>query len=45
MSNILRAQQDPPFGWFYKWTKLNEYGVSKDDIDTALKQPETIKVK
>ena len=45
MSNILRAQQDPPFGRFYKWTKLNEYGVSKDDIDTALKQPETIKVK
>ena len=45
MSNILRAQQDPPFGWFYKWTKLNEYGVSKDDIDTALKQPETIRIK
>ena len=45
MSNILRAQQDPPFGWFYRWTKLNEFGVAEDDIDTALKQPETIRIK
>ena len=45
MSNILLAQQDPPFGWFYRWTKLNEFVVAKDDIDTALKQPETIRIK
>ena len=45
MSNILRAQQDPPFGWFYRWTKLNEFGVAEDDIETALKQPETIRIK
>ena len=45
MSNILRAQQEPPFGWFYRWTKLNEFGVAEDDIATALKQPETIRIK
>ena len=45
MSNILRAQQDPPFGWFYRWAKLNEFGIAEDDIDTALKQPETIRIK
>ena len=45
MSNILRAQQDPPFGWVHRWTKLNEFGVAEDDIDTALKQPETTRIK
>ena len=43
--NILRSHQDPPFGWFYKWTSLNEDGVPGLDLDTALKQPETIRIK
>ena len=29
----------------YQWTKLNEFGVAEDDIATALKQPETIRIK
>ena len=43
--NILRSHQKPPFGWFYKWTSLNEDGVPGLDLDTALKQPETIRIK
>ena len=43
--NILRSQQNPPFGWFYKWTPLNEDGVPTTDLETALKQPETIRLK
>ena len=39
------SPKDPPFGWFYRWTKLNEFIVADDDIDTALKQPETIRIK
>ena len=39
--NILRSHQEPPFGWFYKWTPLNEDGVPGLDLETELKQPET----
>ena len=45
MSNILRARTHPPFAWYYQWTKLNELGTADNSIETALKQPETIKVK
>ena len=43
--NILRSQQNPPFGWLYKWTRLNEDGVPETDLETTLKQPETIRLK
>ena len=43
MSNILRARQNTPFGWFYAWTPLNEDGLPNRNHTSALKQPETIK--
>ena len=45
MSNILRARQNPPFGWFYAWTPLNEEDMPNRNHTSALKQPETIKVR
>ena len=45
MSNILRADQNPPFGWYYNWTQLNLDGIPKKDIESALKQPETTRIK
>ena len=44
MSNLIRAQKNPPFGWYYAWLKLNEYGEPEKDIEAGLKQPETTKV-
>ena len=45
MSNILRADQNPPFGWYYNWTQLTIDGIPKKDIESALKQPETTRIK
>ena len=45
MSNIIRARQNPPFGWFYTWEPLNEDGLPNRHHTSALKQPETIKVR
>ena len=45
MSRLLRARQNPPFAWQYKWTRLNEDGTKKIDIDSAFKQPERVTVK
>ena len=45
MSNLLRALQNPPFGWFYAWTPLNEDGMPNINHTSALKQPETIKIR
>ena len=40
--NILRSHREPPFEWFM-WTPLNKDGVPGIELETALKQPETIK--
>ena len=45
MSNIIRARQTPPFGWFYAWEPLNEDGLPNRTHTSALKQPETIKIR
>ena len=45
MSNILRADQNPPFGWYYNWTQVNGDRISKKDIELALKQPKTTQIK
>ena len=44
MSNLLRAQKESPFGWYYAWEKLNGIGEPEKDIESGLKQPDTIKV-
>ena len=44
MSNLIRSQKNPPFGWYYAWLMLNEYGEPEKDIQVGLKQPETTKV-
>ena len=44
MSNILRARQNLPLGWFYAWTPLNEDSIPNITHTTALNHPETIKV-
>ena len=45
MANILRARDSPPFGWHYSWIPLDEFGVPDRNHSSALKQPETIKVR
>ena len=45
MATILRAQENPPFRWQYSWTPLDEAGVPRTDFDSALKQPETVRVR
>ena len=45
MSKLLKAMNNPPFGFHYSWTKLKEDGVTPaNDLEDALKQPDTIKV-
>src|SRR6056300_1617078 len=45
MSKLLKAINNPPFGWNYSWTKLKEDGITPaNDIEDALKQPDSIKV-
>ena len=45
MANILRARLNPPFGWHYAWLPLNEDGQPNIKHESALKQPETIKIR
>ena len=45
MSNILLAKKGNIFGWFYAWQKLNAENVPDVNIESALKQPETKKIK
>ena len=45
MSNLLNAEQNPPFGWVYTWTPLDDDGIPKIDVSAALKQPETTRVR
>mmetsp|Transcript_5824 Transcript_5824/g.9968 ORF Transcript_5824/g.9968 Transcript_5824/m.9968 type:complete len:570 (+) Transcript_5824:162-1871(+) len=45
MANILRAQENPPFRWYYAWTRLDEAGDPVTDYESALKQPETVRVR
>ena len=44
MANILCAQENPLFGWYYKWRHLNEDGVPDMNIKSALKKPEKAQV-
>eukprot|EP00957_Ditylum_brightwellii_P025586 1933663-Ditylum_brightwellii.AAC.1 len=44
MSNLLQAQKKPPFGWYYTWLKLSNIKEPQQDINTGMRQPETIKV-
>ena len=45
MENLMRAQENPPFGWYYKWDVLDKDGVPETNPKSAFKQPETIKVR
>ena len=45
MSNLLNAEQNPPFGWAYAWTPLDDDGIPKIDVSAALKQPKTTRVR
>eukprot|EP00957_Ditylum_brightwellii_P091515 6968861-Ditylum_brightwellii.AAC.1 len=44
MSNLLWAQKKPPFGWYYACVKLSDIGEPQQDINTGMRQPDTIKV-
>ena len=44
MANIIRARDNPPFGWYYSWFLLDYFGIPDTKHASALKQPETIKV-
>ena len=45
MSNILKARDDPPLGWYPSWIHLNEDGVPKDITEDGVRQPDTIRIK
>ena len=45
MANILCTRLNLPFGWHYAWLPLNEDGQPNIKHDSALKQPETIKIR
>ncbi len=45
MANILRARQKTPFGWHYTWVPLDNEGKADIKHTSALKQPETIKIR
>ena len=45
MANILCARENPPFGWYYSWIPLDDFGTPDKNHSSALKQPETIKVR
>eukprot|EP00957_Ditylum_brightwellii_P102180 7789289-Ditylum_brightwellii.AAC.2 len=44
MSNLLWAQKKPQFGWYYAWLKLSNMGEPQQDINTGMRQLDTIKV-
>eukprot|EP00957_Ditylum_brightwellii_P045025 3415750-Ditylum_brightwellii.AAC.1 len=44
MSNLLRAQKKPPFGWYHAWLKLSVIRELQQDINTVVRQLNTIKV-
>jgi hypothetical protein len=44
MAQLLKAQDDPAFGWFYSWVELNQYGQPKNPLGNATKQPDNIKI-
>ena len=45
MSNLLRALQNPPFGWVVAWEDTDELGRPLENREAALRQPDRIKVK
>ena len=45
MANILRAQENPLFRWYYAWTHLDEAGNHVMDYKSTLKQPKTVCVR
>ena len=45
MSNLLRANQNPPFGWVPAWEPTDDIGRPFEDRESALRQPDRIKVK
>ena len=45
MANILCARINSPFGWHYAWLPLNEDGQPNIKHESALKHPETIKIR
>ncbi len=45
MSNILRAQKDPPFKWRYAWLPANDDNSHIQLLKSKLKQPDTIRLK
>ena len=45
MAKLLCARLNPPFGWHYAWLPLNEDGQPNIKNKSALKQPETIKIR
>lgn len=45
MSNLLRATQNPPFGWVVRWEETDDIGRPLEDREAALRQPDRLKVK
>eukprot|EP00957_Ditylum_brightwellii_P114349 8719181-Ditylum_brightwellii.AAC.1 len=45
MANLIRARTNPPFGWHYAWQHLNEDGMLDIKHKSALKQPETTRIR
>ena len=45
MNIILRATQNPPFGWVVAWEDIDAIGRPLEDHETTLRQPDCIKVK
>ena len=45
MANLMRAQENPPFGWYHKWEVLDRDGLPDKSPRSAFKQPETIKIR
>ena len=45
MSNLLKILENPPFSQWYKWVDVDIYGVPKDSLSSALKQPNTIQIR
>eukprot|EP00957_Ditylum_brightwellii_P066271 5030011-Ditylum_brightwellii.AAC.1 len=43
MSNLLRVQKKPPFGWYYAWLKLSDIREPQHDINAGMQQPDMIK--
>eukprot|EP00957_Ditylum_brightwellii_P098543 7506694-Ditylum_brightwellii.AAC.1 len=44
MSNLLRAQKKPLFGWYYEWLKPSDIEEPQQNIGAGTRHPNTIKV-